>query len=219
MAKVVLLEDDVDLREEIAAFLGKRGLDIVQAGCIGEFLPLIGSVSIAIIDVMLPDGNGFDAAMRLRQADKECGIIMLTARGATQDKLKGFEGGADHYLVKPIKLLELGAIIDALRRRVLTGWRFVTNDRQLVAPDGSGMVLTSHETILCQLLAGSPGQGVTRRRIVEAFGYDWLDYDQRRLDTLVSRLRRRWFNKIGKELPLKTEHREGYSFAATISLM
>lgn len=218
MANVVLLEDESDLREEVAAFLEKRGWDVAQAGSLAEFRPLMTRAEIAVIDVTLPDGSGFDAAAELRRQDAGCGIVMLTACGTTQDKLKGLYGGADHYLVKPVKLLELAAIMDALRRRVVSGWRYVKQERRLLSPDGADMTLSSHETVLLELLAGHSGQVISRRLIVQAFSYDWLDYDQRRLDTLVSRLRRRWKSTTGTELPLKTEHREGYSFTAPISL-
>ena len=218
MSHIVLLEDEIELREEVAAFLQKRGWRVTQAGSVAEFSQCLAQADFAIIDVMLPDGSGFEAATQLRQQRPGCGIIMLTARSATTDKLQGFYGGADHYMVKPVKLLELAAVIDALSRRVVSNWRLLEQARQLVAPQGAILVLSALEMSLCQLFAKQPGQTVTRRQIAEAFGHDWLDFDQRRLDTLVSRLRQRWRASADFELPLKTEHREGYSFASLITL-
>lgn len=218
MSTLVLLEDEIELREEVATFLEKRGWQVTQVGTVAQFLPCMTQAKIAIIDVMLPDGNGFEAAAQFRQQCPGRGIIMLTARGATADKLQGLYGGADHYLVKPVKLLELVAVIDALSRRIPSGWRLLILQRQLLAPDGASLALSELEMTLCHLFVQSPGQTATRRAIAEAFGHDWHDFDQRRLDTLISRLRQRWRSVADTELPLKTAHREGYSFTASLTL-
>ncbi|EHP44392.1 two component transcriptional regulator [Cupriavidus basilensis OR16] len=218
MGNVVLLEDEVELREEIAAFLQKRGWTVSQAGSLAQFAPLAAQADIAVIDVMLPDGTGFDAASRLRKARPGCGIVMLTARGETQDKLHGLNDGADHYLVKPIKLLEFDAILRALGRRVIANWRLDRQACTLVAPAGTRLAVSSNESKLLEMLALHPTEPVNRRQIAEGFGFDWLSYDERRLETMVSRLRQRWRNESGSELPLRTAHRKGYTFAAPISL-
>ncbi len=112
MSEIVLLEDEIELREEVAAFLQKRGWHVKQAGSVTEFLQHIAQADVAIIDVMLPDGSGFEAAAQLRQERPGCGIIMLTARGATGDKLQGLYGGADHYLhrcIEPPRDFQLAA--------------------------------------------------------------------------------------------------------------
>ncbi|CAN0620604.1 Two component transcriptional regulator, winged helix family [Burkholderia multivorans] len=218
MGTVLLLDDEAELREEIAAFLEKRGWAVIQAGTVEEFRGLAMQAEIAIVDVMLPDGNGFDAASWLRENRSGCGIVMLTARGETQDKVNGLRGGADHYLVKPIKLLELDAILHALNRRVVTNWRLDRQAGALCAPEGSRLNVSPGESRLLELLARHPTQPVSRRQIVESLGYEWLDYDERRLETMVSRLRQRWRDESGTELPLKTAHRLGYAFAEPISL-
>lgn len=218
MSHIVLLEDEIELREEVAAFLEKRGWQVSQAGSVAEFSQCLAQAEIAIIDVMLPDGSGMDAAAQLRQQRPTCGIIMLTACGTTADKLEGLYGGADHYLVKPVKLLELAAVVDALSRRVVSHWQLLEPSRKLVSPQGTSLVLSALEMTLCHLFVQLPGQRVSRRQIAEAFGHEWLDFDQRRLDTLISRFRQRWRATADFELPLKTEHREGYSFATPITL-
>ncbi|MDF3882530.1 response regulator transcription factor [Cupriavidus basilensis] len=218
MGNVILLEDEIELREELAAFLQKRGWMVSQAGSLAEFLPLAAQAEIAVIDVMLPDGTGFDAASRLRQERPGCGIVMLTARGESQDKIHGLNGGADHYLVKPVKLLEFDAILRALSRRVIANWRLDRQACTLVAPAGERLAVSSNESKLLEMLARNPAQPVNRRQIAEGFGFDWLSYDERRLETMVSRLRQRWRSESGTELPLRTAHRKGYTFTAPISL-
>lgn len=218
MGTVLLLEDEVGLREEIAAFLEKRGWATRQAGTVAEFRGMAMEATIAIVDVMLPDGSGFEAARWLRERQSGCGIVMLTARGDTLDKVNGLRGGADHYLVKPIKLLELDAILHALSRRVVTNWRLDLQAGALFAPQGARLDISHSESKLLELLARHPTQPVGRRQIAETLGYEWLDYDERRLETMVSRLRQRWRNESGTELPLKTARRFGYTFAEPISL-
>ncbi|TCW84481.1 DNA-binding response regulator [Burkholderia sp. SRS-46] len=218
MAKVLLLDDDVELREEIAVFLEKRDWLVSQAGTVAEFKVLAMQADMAVIDVMLPDGSGFDAAAWLRTQRNGCGIVLLTARGETQDKVSGLRGGADHYLVKPITLLELGAILDALSRRVVSSWRLDRLAGALYAPNGDRLEVSASERILLELLACHPAQPVSRSQIAERFGYTWLEYDERRLEATVSRLRQRWRNELGTELPLKTVHRVGYTFTEPLAL-
>lgn len=213
---MVLLEDEVAFREEVASFLTDRGHRVSQAGSLADFRVALEQTDIGVLDVMLPDGDGFEAMARLREVSPRAGIIMLTARGSVEDRLHGLQGGADHYLVKPFRLVELAAIIDALDRRVGRHWRLETVGVQLIDPEGHALGLTGGELGLLRTLAEAPQQTATRRRIVEAMGYDWLEYDNRRLDTLVSRLRARWRQHTGSELPLRTRYADGYTFGALL---
>lgn len=216
MPTIALLEDEDDLREEVADFLSHRGYQVLQAGSLATFAPLAAAARVAVLDVMLPDGTGFDAVRLIRQHSSRTGIVMLTALGTLDDRLKGLGAGADHYLVKPFRLLELQAVIDALLRRIGRDWVFDLRKGTLTSPAGHSAELSAAEATFVQLLAGSGGSPVGRRQIVEALGQDWASYDLRRLDTLVSRLRARWQHKTGLELPLKTLHREGYAFGEPI---
>ena len=216
MTTVALLEDETDLREEIADFLGARGHRVLQAGSLSEFAPLAGQARIAVLDVMLPDGSGLDAARQVRARSGRTGIIMLSALGSLGDRVSGLQGGADHYLVKPFRLLELEAVIDALLRRVGREWVFDASRTLLIDPDARALALTDQEAAFVGLLTRAAGGAVSRRQIVEALRQDWATYDLRRIDTLVSRLRARWQRTTGQELPLRTLHREGYEFAAMV---
>ncbi|MCA8251643.1 response regulator [Burkholderia sp. AU31624] len=159
MAKVLLLDGEVELREEIAALLEKRGWTVDQAGTVADFQERASDLAFAIIDVMLPDGSGFDAAVWLGARHRDRGIVMLTARGETQDKIDGLIGGADHYLVKPVKLLELDAILQAPGRRMTNDWRLDCQARVLSATVGGRLELSASEIALLALLA---------RRVVQA---------------------------------------------------
>ncbi|MGL6071919.1 response regulator transcription factor [Craterilacuibacter sp.] len=219
MRTLLLLEDEAELREELADFLQDRGWTVLEAGTVAQSLPLLGKVDIAICDVMLPDGSGFDVASRLQREHPGCGVLMLTALGSHRDLVYGLEQGADHYLVKPVNLLQLDATLHALARRVQPrSWCLDRAQRQLRAPDGSALELSAAELKFLGLLASLQGEPASRREIVAALGYDWLDYDQRRLDTLISRLRLRWKQECGRELPLKTMHRAGYALTVAVTL-
>ena len=219
MHRLLLLEDEPDLQEELADFLRARGWQVLAASTIAEAEALSGQAAMAVCDVMLPDGSGFDFAARLRARSAGCGIVMLTARGATQDVVAGLQGGADHYLVKPVNLLQLDATLQALSRRVgLANWRLERVSRGLCAPGLPPFELSAGEWSLLEVLAAAGGVPVSRRAIVEAQGHDWLDYDQRRLDTQVSRLRQRWREHAGGELPLKTVHGAGYALTVSVVL-
>jgi len=216
MPTILLLEDELALREEVADLLCNRGHRVLQAGTLAEFEPLVPQARICLLDLMLPDGTGLDAARMVREQSSQVGIIMLTARGHLQDRLEGLRWGADHYLVKPFGLLELGAIIDALLRRVGSEWILDATAGRLTDPEGRFVSLTPQETALVRRLCEAGAEPVSKRELVEALGQDWSSYDLRRLDTLVSRLRLRWRREAGRELPLKTLHREGYGFLGVI---
>lgn len=218
MPKIVLLEDEQALREEVADFLASQGHEVLQAASLAEFAPLSGAGRVAVLDVMLPDGSGYDALGMIRQSAPRTGIVMLTALGALNDRVAGLAAGADHYLVKPFRLLELQAVIEALLRRVGREWVFDERTSQLHAASGASLELSTKEAQFMALLARAGGQPVSRRQIVQALGHDWASYDLRRLDTLVSRLRTRWLKETGQDLPLKTLHGEGYAFGASIEL-
>lgn len=216
MPTILLLEDELALREEVADFLSNRGHRVLQAGSLSEFVPLVEQARMFLLDLMLPDGTGLEAARLVREQSPQAGIIMLTARGQLQDRIEGLRCGADHYLVKPFGLLELGAIIDALLRRVGSEWILDASSGRLSNPEGRSMNLTPQEMTLVRRLCEAGAEPVSKRELVEAMGHDWASYDLRRLDTLVSRLRLRWRREVGRELPLKTLHREGYGFVGVI---
>lgn len=216
MATILLLEDDQILREELALFLVDLGHRVLETGALADFTVRLPAADLAIIDLLLPDGDGFEAIARLRACRPTAGAIILTARDTLQDKVRGLIGGADHYLVKPVSLEELAAIIAALLRRVAPGWRIEFKGRRLISPEGQAMALSPMEMTLFDLLSSKPGETATRQVLAAALGYDWLEYDVRRLEQLVSRLRRRWKAETGQPLPLKTVHRFGYSFGADL---
>ena len=120
--RVSLIEDDADLREEMVYRLGEVGFETRGFRDGPEFYraQVSAPCDVAVIDVGLPGEDGFTIAAHLRSSSS-VGIVMLTARGALQDRLHGLQQGADAYLVKPVQLLELSAILQSLGRRLAPG--------------------------------------------------------------------------------------------------
>ncbi len=224
MAHLLLLEDEAELREELADFLAAQGHVVSEAGNIDAFHRRMADsrnpVDIAIIDRGLPDGDGMDLVAALRRQRADIGLVLFTARTTSHDRVQGFSLGADHYLTKPVRLDELAAVIQALQRRLPspTGWRLRTGAHRLTLPSGLDLALTSLEFIFLKTLADGKGDPVSRRRIVAAFGDDYLTYDQRRLDSMVRRLRQKVLTETSVVLPVNTFHGVGYGFTAELTV-
>ena len=138
MVKVLLLEDEQALREEIADYLRAQGFDITEVGSIRQFQQFFQTAAydMVVIDRMLPDGDGLDLVAELREAGHRCGILVLTARDASQDRVGGYLNGADHYIAKPVRMDELSAIIQAMMWRLQPpeNWWLESLNSALVSP-------------------------------------------------------------------------------------
>ena len=118
--RVIVIEDHLDLRQLFVDALVHEGVDAIAASCgeeLDEYLAE-GTVHLLVLDVNLPGESGFDIAKRVRAADPKINIIMLSARTAEQDRIRGYECGADFYLCKPVSPAELSAAVRAVKRRV-----------------------------------------------------------------------------------------------------
>ena len=121
MKKVLILEDEVSIRSFVVINLKRAGYEAIEAGTGMEALEQLKKhpdIGVAILDIMLPDIDGFEVCRNIRATDKQIGIIMLTARSQEMDKVTGLMTGADDYITKPFSPAELTARIDALFRRV-----------------------------------------------------------------------------------------------------
>ena len=120
MKKVLVLEDEDSIRSFVVINLRRAGFEPVEATCGQAALDVLErdpEIRVALLDVMLPDIDGFEVCRRIRASDSRIGIIMLSARGQEMDKITGLVSGADDYVTKPFSTAELTARIDALYRR------------------------------------------------------------------------------------------------------
>ena len=120
MSNILVLEDEQNIREFIAINMKRAGYEPFEAGTLEEARAVLCSaeIDIAIVDVMLPDGDGIDFAGEIRQKDPDTGIIVLTAKSREEDKISGLANGADDYITKPFSTAELNARVGALQRRL-----------------------------------------------------------------------------------------------------
>ena len=221
MARVFVLEDEPFLRAELVDFLEERGHRATAVGSLAEFRSAWpgGMFDIAIVDRVLPDGDGLDAVAAIRAAGGAVWIIMLTGRGEVAERVEGLGTGADHYLVKPVRLEVLAATVEALVRRIEgtpepRRWVLDTADYRLFPPGRGPVPLTSLEFAVLRCLVQAHRHPVKRHELALAFGVNPDEFDRRRLDTEMSRLRRKVHAESGLELPVQTVQGVGYVFAA-----
>jgi len=201
MARILVVDDDAHIRELVSRFLSLEGLTIHEAANGKEALDVLETtkVDLVIMDIMMPEMDGWELCRELRDYD-DVPILMLTAKGETREKVKGFSLGADDYLVKPFDPLELVARVKALLKR----YRIATS--QIVQ---IGHLSLNRKTYECRLgdvevplppkefellfqLASYPGKTFTRDELIEQiWGYDY-EGDERTVDVHIKRLRERF---------------------------
>lgn len=220
-ARVALLEDDLPLRDQILApGLRAHGFHCDAFGTASELLAAGPVHDVVILDVGLPDANGFDVARQLR-ARSPIGIVMLTGRDASADRVRGLMGGADAYLTKPVELAELAATLHSLVRRLMPAaevhlpptpshWQLDASGWCLLSPKGCSVALNDAERKVLALLLASPGSPVSRTEMAKALTTEVYDFDPHRLDMLVHRLRAKIADASDEPLPLRAVRGAGY---------
>ncbi|UOD50060.1 response regulator transcription factor [Orrella daihaiensis] len=215
---LLLVEDHDDLRAELAFQLRYHRMDVMEAAdAAGSDRQLSAQLpDIIVLDINLPDRSGYTIASELKQRHPQVGIIMLTARAELDDRVLGFEVGADVYLVKPVDFRELHACIKSLLARLSLGdkqaeWAFSESSRLLRAPDHTTLELTTLEALTFKTMLQSRGSVCPRETLHEVLGFSGLDLNDIRLNTLISRLRRRLV-QFNPELRIVTWRNKGYAY-------
>jgi len=203
MKKVLILEDEINIRSFVVINLKRAGYDAIEAGTGQEALDKLREnpdIGVAILDIMLPDIDGFEVCRRIRANNKQIGIIMLTARTQEMDKVTGLMTGADDYVTKPFSPAELTARIDALYRRmgtdisgddqILTRGPFVMNTRShTLEKSGSRIRLTQVEHAILKLFMVNAGRALSREEILSnVWGRDY-EGELKIVDVNIRRLR------------------------------
>ena len=204
MRKVLVLEDEANIRGFIVINLRRAGYEVVEAESGEEALEKLKAqkdIRVALLDVMLPGIDGFEVCRRLRANDANIGIIMLTARSQEMDKVTGLMTGADDYVTKPFSPAELTARVDALMRRSggaepeeksgeLTSPPFTLNLRnRTLEKYGQRVKLTQVEYGLMKLFMENPGKALSREEILDTvWGHDYFG-ELKIVDVNIRRLR------------------------------
>ena len=225
--KVLIVEDETNIAELLHLYLEKEGFETAVAADGGKGVELFRSFrpDLVLLDIMLPVMDGWSVCRKIREESKTP-IIMLTAKGETNDKVSGLEMGADDYIVKPFEMKEVLARIHAVLRRFggeeeectgkcLTFDKLSINlDSYELTVDGKRVDTPPKELELLYHLAASPNRVFTRNQLLdEVWGFDYFG-DSRTVDVHVKRLREK-LEGVSERWCLKTVWGVGYKFEVT----
>ena len=223
--KVLVVEDDSNIAELLRLYLQKDGFEVSHAADGGKAVEMAREIQpdLVLLDIMLPVMDGWQVCRELRKTMK-MPIIMLTAKGETEDKVSGLEMGADDYIVKPFEVKELLARVHAVLRRTgddgkpkskkLTFDKLVINlDSYELIVDGKKIDTPPKEMELLYHLAATPNRVYTRNQLLdEVWGFDYFG-DSRTVDVNIKRLREK-LEGVSDKWTLKTVWGVGYKFEA-----
>ena len=216
--RILLVEDEADLASVIQTGLTQSGYTVEWTACGADALSLLsgGGYALVLLDVMLPDTEGFRVCETIRRRHDPTPVLMLTARDSVDDRVRGLEAGADDYLSKPFDFRELRARVRALLRRervnkgkiIEIGDLYVDTEHRQVRRAGKDIALSPREYTLLEALASREGFTVSRETIL-ARVWDDADPASNTVEVYISSLRR----KIDGDNPVKlirTVHGQGY---------
>lgn len=222
--RIAVVEDNNDMREEIVYFLSHVGHQVVgleNGAALNRHMMDAGS-DVIVLDLGLPDIDGTDLIARYGGRD-DVAIVVMTARGSTEDRIAGYRGGADAYLVKPVDMRELVAVIDRAVQRLYPpavanahAWRFSPSRWLLLTPDGDEITLTEQQATLIGLFIGGGRRTLLRKEIATAMDWTSDAHVEDKLESCLSRLRHKLEENGARVSPLKTIRGVGYSFAAPL---
>ena len=229
--RILLVEDEESITAPLSEALAREGFETSVAGTAASALGTAADTrpDLVLLDVMLPDGSGFDVARELRRTS-QVPIIMLTARGEEADRVAGLELGADDYVVKPFSARELVARVRAVLRRVAEageqrhegaielGDVRLDPDRRSTTFHGDELELSRKEFDLLRLLMENAGSVVTRERLIdEVWDTNWFG-STKTLDVHVSGLRKKLGDDSAGPRYIHTVRGVGFRFAGTDEL-
>ena len=223
---VLLVEDNITLREELSDFLRAEGLTVKVAGdglemnrAIERDMP-----DILILDLNLPLEDGIDITKRIRASLPQLGIIILSARVRSSDRKDGYESGADIYLTKPTNPVELVSVIQNLYRRLkpvksASNWLLDTVKNTLTSPDGLDIKVTGSETLLLKELV-LHGRFATHDDLISYVGNPDKDEESNklRIEVLISRLRKKLSPYVDPSLFINVLRGRGYQLKIQVEL-
>jgi two-component system response regulator MprA len=215
--RVLIVEDDAPVRRMLQRSLAAEGFDVRAAADGGAALALAedSAPDLVVLDVTMPGLSGIDVCRRLRQKGLSGGVLMLTARDAVEDRIRGLDAGADDYVVKPFAIAEVVARLNALTRRgrdrsgrVSFAGIVLDTETSTVERGGMTIALTAREAELLEMLLRNPRTVLSREIAVERI---WRGAAvENVVDRYVARLR----HKLGDPLPIRTVRGVGFILEA-----
>ncbi len=202
MFKLMVVEDDLSLNKLMTTILTKKGYNVVSfdnaVNALDYFYDNV--VDLIVSDIMMPRMDGFEFASNVREINKTVPMLFVTAKGAIEDKSKGFGIGVDDYMVKPIDINELVLRVDALLKRakismekkLIIGNTVLNYDEYTVFKNGEEITLTNKEFLLLFKLLSYPNRTFTRTQLMdEIWGMDSDSYE-RTVDVHITKVRERF---------------------------
>lgn len=233
---ILVVDDDRQTTDFLDRFLSKQGFQVACAGSATQMGLMMeqGDFDLIVLDVGLPDIDGFEITRQLRR-NSDLPIILLTVRDDVHDKIIGLEIGADDYVGKPFEPHELLARIRAVLRRSsarplvstptsgrllkFSGFKIDTNRRNVTGPNGRDLPLTSTEYSLLVALVRRSGQALSRDSIMDIIYSGAFHVTERAIDAHIVRLRRKLLQAGGAKSLIKTVHGTGYALAAAVDVI
>lgn len=229
MIQVIVVDYKAAQHSELEENLRRYGIDVTV---VNDFVQLIMHLFNRHVDIVIFnfEVSGAEDVLAIRNVRslrnlQSLGIIILASRYEVDQRLELVASGADAFLSQPVKIEELIAYIKNIYRRTNScedaipplQWHFHRSEWRLVTPSGASLTLSHMEVNLMEMLVKSLGKPVKRRDIITlGFGLDPLSYDSRRLDSIVSRLRRKVHEVHPLSQPIKVIHSVGYIFTEPI---
>jgi DNA-binding response OmpR family regulator len=221
---VLVVEDDAAIRRGLVDMLRFAGYQVREApdGQAGLDAALTGGVDLVLLDILMPRLDGLSVLRELRKARATMPVIMLTARGEDEDKVRGLKEGADDYIVKPFSAPELLARVQAVLRRsperpvalkrlTVAGRTIDFERREAVLADGTRHSLSERESELLAYLAASRGRAVSRDELLSrVWGLDPRGVQTRTVDMTVARLRELLGDNPENPVVIVTVRAKGY---------
>lgn len=228
LARVLVVEDDSAIRRGLVDALRFSGYAPMEAGDgkAGLALALSAEVDIVLLDILMPVMNGFEMLEQLRKAKPALPVIVLTAKGEEQDRVRGLKGGADDYVVKPFSASELLARVEAVLRRSAERPRFVRafdaagrkidlDRREVTHADGQRELLSEREAEVLAYLAANRGRAISRDELLSrVWGLDPRGVQTRTVDMTIARLREVLRDDPAEPKVVVTLRARGYMLAA-----
>ncbi len=223
MAKILIVDDDVRIRELMSLFLRNDGFDLVEAKDGTEALSIVENsrIDLVILDIMMPQMNGWDLCREIRYRDSNIPLLMVTVKAESTQKIKGFRLGTDDYLTKPFDPLELVMRVKALLKRssiissqIIQLGKIVLNRRSFQVTRGDEVLnLPLKEFELLFALASQPGNIFTREQLItQIWGMNY-EGDDRTVDVHIKRLREK-FSDDTQHFRIETVRSIGYRLMA-----
>ncbi|MDO4501269.1 MAG: response regulator transcription factor [Erysipelotrichaceae bacterium] len=216
--KILIIEDEKLLAQSIALLLKRKGFDVecVYDGKTGEEYALLGIYDLLIMDVMMPELNGFELAKTVREKRVTTPILMLTAKSEVEDRIKGLNAGADYYLTKPFDSRELLACINALLRRqgnevdeLSFGNTSLDLSTCILQANDKKIRLSDREFDMMRFLLQTKEKNISKELLlVRIWGFD-SNATENHVEVYIGFLRKKLLS-IGSNIRIEAIRRQGY---------